>query len=373
MRILQVIPFLWSGAGNVVTRLCAALAANGDDVGIVTSGRSKGFTDWPEYREQLKASGVRHFQIDFFDREPAVFWRNVDAFSKVIRGWQPHIIHCHSGVPACAAAAVGGPYIAQLHSWGVGRPEWMNTMDLSGFRRAARVLCGSMAYHRILVDGGVDPSRVRYLPWGLDFRDIHARSRGLYARVKDPHFRVGFLGRIEPRKCQFELTLAFQRFCRRYPQSELEFIGPVADKEYADEICRFIAKTGLGTKVKIRGRLRNPYPALQTWNLFTSLSADEGQGLAILEAMALGVPVLGRRAAGVEDYLHDGNTGMMVPSASAAEVAERMEWAHGHEHDLAAFASRARRMVETNYNWNSTLEKMNRLYETVTGTHQRLD
>ena len=79
MRILHVIPFLWSGAGNVVTRLCAAQAAN-NDVGIVTSGRSKGFTDWTEYRKRLKSAGVGHFTIDFFDRDPAVFWPGVEAF-----------------------------------------------------------------------------------------------------------------------------------------------------------------------------------------------------------------------------------------------------------------------------------------------------
>ncbi|MBI4474226.1 MAG: glycosyltransferase family 4 protein [Acidobacteria bacterium] len=186
-------------------------------------------------------------------------------------------------------------------------------------------------------------------------------------------FRIGFLGRIEPRKGQLDLARAFHRFHRRYTESRLEFVGPAADKKYRDEIRRFVKKEGLNDAVKLRGRVADPFPKLKSWNLFVSLSSDEGQGIAILEAMALGVPVLGRRVAGVEDYLRDRQTGIAVGSSSPSEVAERMEWALHHENELAQIASRAKRMVETDYTWDSTLEKMNSLYETVTRTNQRLD
>lgn len=395
MRILHIIPFLWSGAGNVLTRLCIAQAGE-NEVAIVTSGRSKGFTDWLDYRKRLKSAGVEHFQIDFFDREPGVFWRSVEAFAKLARTWQPDLIHCHSGVPACAAALSGSRFIGQIHSWGVGRPKWMNTMDLGGFRQAERVICGSVAYQRTLINGGIDPRRIRYLPWGipLPLGEGGATTSGLTRRVKvtgsantdtltHPSgalsqterdvFSIGFLGRIEPRKCQLELARAFHKFHRRHPESCLEFLGPVADKDYRDEICAFVSKSRLGESIKLRGRVTNPYPKVKVWNLFTSLSSDEGQGIAILEAMALGVPVLGRRVAGVEDYLRDRQTGIAVGSASSEEVAERMEWALHHKKDLALIASRARQMVESEYNWDSTVLKMNKLYETVTSTNPRLD
>ncbi len=379
MRILHVIPFLWSGAGNVVTRLCEAQAVS-SDVAIVTSGRSKGFTDWPEYRNQLQAAGVQHFQIDFFDRDPAVFWPSIDSFAKLTSVWTPDLVHCHSGVPACAAAATGARFIGQLHSWGVGRPGWMNSMDLRGYRAAERVLCSSAAYRKILVDGGVDPSRIRYLPWGLDLNEIRAKANplplgkgGAQRRVRAEGsanssnftFHIGFLGRIEPRKRQLDLARAFLQFHRRYPDSILEFIGPCADKAYGARVRAFISKHCLNRCVKLRGRIENPYPKLKSWDLFTSLSSDEGQGIAILEAMALGVPVLGRRVAGVEDYLHDRETGVAVASPAARAVAEEMEWAFHHRADLKRIAGHAMRMVETQYNWESTLQKMNSLYQSL--------
>jgi hypothetical protein len=49
MRIVHIIPFLWSGAGKVLTDLCVSQRAQ-HDVMIVTSGSSKGLSDWPVYR-----------------------------------------------------------------------------------------------------------------------------------------------------------------------------------------------------------------------------------------------------------------------------------------------------------------------------------
>jgi glycosyltransferase involved in cell wall biosynthesis len=373
MRILHVIPFLWSGAGNVLTRLCLSQREH-NDVAIVTSGESKGLTDWPEYRKKLKAAGIEHFQIDMFDREPRVFWQSVDAFAKLTQTWKPDITHCHSGVPACAAAVSGTRFIAQLHSWGVGRPDWMNTMDLNGFRQAERVLCSSIAYQNILLSGGVAPGRIRNIPWGLDLAGI-ASSAAAPARLQRgvSTFRIGFLGRIEPRKGQLELAKAFRAFHRKNPHSGLEFIGPVADKSYRDEISAFVRTSNLGDAVKLRGRVTNPYPKLKNWNLFVSLSSDEGQGIAILEAMALGVPVLGRRVAGVEDYLRDRQTGVAVGSSSYREVAERMAWALHHRKDLTRIAARAKEMVEAEYNWGSTIQRMKAVYETVLRPFPTLD
>ena len=366
MRILHVIPFLWSGAGNVVTRLCES-QRSANTVGMVTSGRSKGFTDWREYRTRLTRAGVRQFQLDFFDRDPGVFWKSVERFAKLCADWRPDLIHCHSGVPACAAAAIGIPFVATLHSWGPGRPAWMNTMDLSGFRRAERVLCGAMAYRKILIDGGVEPSRMEYLPWGLNLNEI--RDQESEDRAPTPRFDIGFLGRIEPRKGQLQLAAAFHKFHHRHPESRLELVGPAADAEYVNELRSFIGKNHLKDSVKLRGRVARPYERVRNWNLFTSLSSDEGQGIAILEAMALGVPVMGRRVAGVEDYLHDRKTGLAVNSTSSQEIADQMEWALQHESELAGFAAKAKRMVDTNYNWASTLKKMTDVYETVTRIH----
>jgi glycosyltransferase involved in cell wall biosynthesis len=117
--------------------------------------------------------------------------------------------------------------------------------------------------------------------------------------------------------------------------------------------------------VSLTGHVADPNAHMIKWNLFTSLSSDEGQGLAILEAMSLGVPVLARCAAGVEDYLRDGKTGIAVRSSSPAEVAERLEWAFHSQDELKKIAARARRMVVQHYDWNAMLRRMEDIYTGV--------
>lgn len=113
--------------------------------------------------------------------------------------------------------------------------------------------------------------------------------------------------------------------------------------------------------VTCAGHVRNPYAWMARWDLFVSLSSDEGQGLAVLEAMALGVPVLARRVAGVEDYLEDGVTGRICPDDSAVAVAGgiRRGLTDVRRPDMIR---RARHMVDRQYDWDLTVQRIDRLY-----------
>jgi hypothetical protein len=81
VRILVVTPFMWSGAGKAIVRLAGALQGLGHDLCVVSSGESKGLTDWPGYVDQLKAARIPYHQVDFFDRSPEVVWTSVDRLA----------------------------------------------------------------------------------------------------------------------------------------------------------------------------------------------------------------------------------------------------------------------------------------------------
>jgi len=362
MRVLHVIPFLWSGAGKVLTDLCVSQSAH-HDVTIVTSGTSKGMSNWPFYRRRLSNNGITHRRIDFFDRDPAVYWKSVNQLAQLISEIQPDVVHCHSGVPACAAATVRdanpGSFrlISQLHSWGDGRPEWMNTMDLWGFNRSDLIIANAASYRRILIKAGVDKNRIVSLPWGvapeaLEVAPATRRASG----------RIGFVGRIEPRKGQLDLVHAFDRLRRKRPNARLELLGPSADVAYTREIEKLIRTQRMSNCVWLGGQVRNVYRHERKWDLFVSMSSDEGQGMAILEAMALGVPVLARNCAGVQDYLRDGENAIALKSNSAETAAQTMQWALDHPEETATLSVRAREMVRSNYAWERTVLGMETIY-----------
>jgi glycosyltransferase involved in cell wall biosynthesis len=101
---------------------------------------------------------------------------------------------------------------------------------------------------------------------------------------------------------------------------------------------------------------------LRRWDLFVSLSSDEGQGLAVLEAMAVGVPVLAMPVSGIADFLAHGRTGFALDRRDAKSVAAAAVRVLAEPAARASVARKARRLVERRYAWDLTVRAFDRLY-----------
>ncbi|MEP7118991.1 MAG: glycosyltransferase [Acidobacteriota bacterium] len=148
---------------------------------------------------------------------------------------------------------------------------------------------------------------------------------------------------------------------RAVPDAQLELVGPIADHAYAARLTATIARLRVQDAVRVTGQVRDVTRFVRRWRLFVSLSSDEGQGLAVLEAMALGVPVLARRVAGIEDFLIGGRTGWVIEGTGAAATAAAMRTALG-DRGAGAVTRRARTLVERRYDWTTMLHRFTRLY-----------
>jgi glycosyltransferase involved in cell wall biosynthesis len=359
-RVVHVIPFLWSGAGRVVTRLCEEQAARGVDVHLATTGRAGAERDWPAYRRRLRTAGVTWHRLNTFDRRPESLWPTVDRASRLLASLSPDVVHAHAGVPTFIStlAARRSRVIGQMYSWGPNRPPWMDTMDLLGFARADRVVVSADFYARLLVEGGVRKSRLAYIPWGVD--DVGGVR--LQADSGNVPLHLGFVGRLEPRKDQLTLVEAVPRLLKRGLDIHLTLVGPDGDAAYAAAVRDRVGELGLNHRVTITGPVRTVGAHLRALDLFVSLSHDEGQGLAVLEAMAAGVPVLARRAAGLEDFLVDGRNGLWLAGRTPRSVADDIHRALSDRARLARVASSAARMVRRRYTWPATLQALETVY-----------
>ncbi|MGE0122507.1 MAG: glycosyltransferase family 4 protein [Vicinamibacterales bacterium] len=364
--VLHLAPYLWSGAGGVITRLCEHQARR-RPVYLATTGRAGGAGDWAAYRTRLRRAGVHHVTLDSFHRDPESYWASATRLARLYEAIRPPVVHAHAGVPTALAVTArdlsrGTPrVVGQMYSWGPNRPSWMDRQDLWAFARADVVVCSAHAYRRLLVAGAVPAARLAYVPWGLPldalpFRVAAERRPGDIGPV------IGCVGRLEPRKAQAELVDAFAVVRRRHPQARLELVGPIADRVYGVEVRRAIRAHGLGGAVRLCGLVPDVPAMLRTWDLFVSLSTDEGQGLAVLEAMATGVPVVARVVPGVEDFLVGGRTGWAVSGRSADATARAIRRALDRPAEGRAIARRARRLVERRYDWAAMLGTFERLY-----------
>ena len=150
-------------------------------------------------------------------------------------------------------------------------------------------------------------------------------------------FTVLFVGRVAASKGQLELIAAYARFREGYAgASRLVLVGSLEPGTgYLEAMYDLIADAGLAEHVLILGHI--PDAELEAWyataDLYVSLSAHEGFGVPLIEAMARSVAVLAW-ASGAVPYTMDGAPGLLL-DRSATAVAGRMLELASHPGALA--------------------------------------
>src|SRR5262245_32538744 len=165
------------------------------------------------------------------------------------------------------------------------------------------------------------------LPTGVDlarFRpgDVAASRAALGLPARPP--LALYVGRLDREKNLGLLLQAFERMAERHPGVELVLVGR-GTQEAA--LRRQIRGRGVGPRVHFAGGvgLDAVVRYYQAADLFLFASTTETQGLAVLEAMAVGLPVVAVRASGVEEAVVDGVSGLLVPEEPEAFAAAALE------------------------------------------------
>jgi glycosyltransferase involved in cell wall biosynthesis len=117
-----------------------------------------------------------------------------------------------------------------------------------------------------------------------------------------------FVGRVVPSKAQHELVKALWAYRRLYdPRARLHLVGGTSSYEYSKSLQGFIADLGLSDAVRVTGEVSDAALAahFEAADVYLSLSAHEGFGVPLVEAMVAGVPVVTRGAGAVADTVAD--------------------------------------------------------------------
>ncbi len=135
-----------------------------------------------------------------------------------------------------------------------------------------------------------------------------ARSR---LGLRDEWFVVGAVGRLAVVKNHALLMQAVAPLCREYPGFRLILVG---DGELRQHLQEKAAALGISHQVVFTGE-RNDIPEiLAAFDVFAMPSLSEGHSIALLEAAAVGLPIVATAVGGNPEIVQDGVTGLLVPS-----------------------------------------------------------
>ncbi len=124
--------------------------------------------------------------------------------------------------------------------------------------------------------------------------------------------------------------------------------GPFEDRQEEDWCRRLIAEFGIGAEIRHTGRCERPLvqPLMQSLGVYCQSSAYEGLPNALLEAAALGVPLVATAVGGMAEVIDHGVTGLLVPHGDAPALSAALSAVLRDEALAQSLSAGARRLAE---------------------------
>jgi glycosyltransferase involved in cell wall biosynthesis len=206
-----------------------------------------------------------------------------------------------------------------------------------------------------VIDNGVDAARVRAR---LQPRSAARRALGLDAG----DLVIGTIARFDPVKAVDALLTAFAQVLRERPLARLALVGDGSESARLRALARTLR---IQDRVSFAGSLPEAARLLSALDVYASASRREGLPLALLEAMACGLPVVATCAPGHVDVVDDGGTGVLVPPDDVAALAQAMGDLLDDPARRAVLGDAGRRRVEDRFGVERMTSETAALYRAV--------
>ena len=163
----------------------------------------------------------------------------------------------------------------------------------------------------VVINSGVELEKIKDL--SLEERQNLKRQLGIPERS----FVVGTAGRLEPVKGPEFLMEAAKDILSNYPQTYFVFAG---DGPLRQRLERKAYELGINTNMRFLGWRNDVTRVISIYDIFVFPSLNEGMGRVLVEAMALGRPVVASNVGGIPDLVTHGKTGFLVPPKDPGQL-----------------------------------------------------
>lgn len=367
------------GPPVVVDRLCSELVSRGHDIQVLTTDQfADGDGAW-------MSSTERPYDLEVFRVKPGSRYPRsrelTQAIHRAVRNCNVvhvHTLWTHAGLSAMQVCLRSQkPYLVMPHGmldphslergWLkkqiYGRMiEWPLLRRATGMcythteeERLANESCPGLPRGFIVELGAESPPPCPHSELRTNFFKI-------FPQLRD-HLVVLFLGRLHPKKGLDLLIPAFARVVQRIRNAHLILVGP-GDATYIGSIRQKVAELDLEAKVTLTGPLygKSKWEAMAASDLFVLPSYQENFGLAVVDAIRSGLPVLLSRRVNLWDDVVTAGAGrdceLAVDSVSAQIESCLLDtdW-------RATTVSAGIRLLESRFNWSSSAKLLEGIYE----------
>jgi glycosyltransferase involved in cell wall biosynthesis len=180
---------------------------------------------------------------------------------------------------------------------------------------------------------------------------------------------VGMIAHIIPLKGHKDFLKAMQRIAKRFEDVHFVIIGdsPHPEQLSLADIQAYANELNLGERVVFTGARNDVGDLLKSFDLLVHPSYKEAFGRVIMEAMALGVPVVATDCGGPREIIEEGISGFLVPVGDTAALAIKVGMLLSDDTQRKTIGQQGRRRIEQRFNIPQTVAKANDVLEEVLG------
>jgi glycosyltransferase involved in cell wall biosynthesis len=325
LKILMVTPRYYPDTGGIETHVhevSKRLVGAGNDVTILTTDRSS------KLPKTEKKEGITIRRVSAWPRTrdyyfaPEIYKAVISADCDIV-----HIQGYHTFVPAVAMLAAARrriPFLITFHSGG--HSSRLRTL-LRGVQRAALRPLIRRATRWIGVSNFEAELFSRSMKLPRDrvsvIRNGSEIPAGPIAAKSDGQPIIVSMGRLERYKGHHRIIEAFPLILRRFPEARLRILG---EGPYKGELLALVRRMALSDVVEVGGippsKRASLSTLLATASLVTLLSDYEAHPVSVMEALALGCPVLTTNCTGFIELIEDGLVKAVSLDASAEDISD---------------------------------------------------
>ena len=240
-----------------------------------------------------------------------------------------------------------------------------NKVDTYALRLCRSIIAVSEGIKSELVQTGIKESKIAVIPNAVsspidDYEFLalrHIKRSSLKIDAKD--FVVGFLGRLSKEKGLNYLIQALAELAAAGEPIKLLIVGEGPEKEALEQI---VQEKNLGSQVIFAGFQTDIENWLPVLDVFALPSLTEGTPMALLEAMAMEIPVLATAAGGVPKVVTDGVNGLLVPPGNHQNISNGLKMLKNNPELRVRLAREGSDMIKREYSIAKWCREIEQIY-----------
>ena len=331
VTILQVLPAMGAGGGveRGTVEIADAITAQGGRALVVSNGG--------DGAHELKRAGAEHIKLPVHSKNPLVMYANIQRLADLMKAEGVDIIHARSRAPAWsayfAAKRSGIPLVTTFHgTYGAGNA--LKRRYNSVMARGERVIAISRFIGGHLHKNyGAPANKIRIIHRGVNldrFDPAKVTAERVTVLASDWRLENGLPvvmlpGRLTRWKGQTMFIEAIAKLNRRDIRCLLVG-GDQGRAEYRQELENLVNSHGLGEIVRIVDHCDDMPAAYMLTDVVVSASTDpEAFGRILIEAQALGRPIVASNHGGAQETVIEGETGWLFPPGDVDALATLLD------------------------------------------------